>query len=132
MERLVSIKGLGPWSVEMFLLFGLVRMDVFSVGDLGVRRGLAHYLKYFRPDLIKEMRDEVDWENVLEGKFGKPNSRKYPKSKPKEGGSKAKWQEPGLFELAYVAEKFRPYRTAFMMVLWELSMVDLGIFTEKK
>lgn len=29
------------WSAEMFLMFGLKRMDVFSLGDLGIQRGQA-------------------------------------------------------------------------------------------
>jgi DNA-3-methyladenine glycosylase II len=36
-EKLIAIRGLGKWSVEMFACFGLKRMDVFSVGDLGVQ-----------------------------------------------------------------------------------------------
>lgn len=39
-ERLVRIKGIGPWSVRMILLFGLGRQDVFPTDDLGVRRGM--------------------------------------------------------------------------------------------
>ncbi|KAF2740691.1 DNA glycosylase [Polyplosphaeria fusca] len=42
-EKLVAVRGLGRWSVEMFACFGLKRMDVFSTGDLGVQRGMAHY-----------------------------------------------------------------------------------------
>ncbi|KAF2766406.1 3-methyladenine DNA glycosidase [Teratosphaeria nubilosa] len=43
MEKLVAVRGLGAWSVEMFMCFGLKRMDVFSTGDLGVQRGMAAY-----------------------------------------------------------------------------------------
>jgi DNA-3-methyladenine glycosylase II len=43
MEKLVAVRGLGFWSVEMFMCFGLKRMDVFSTGDLGVQRGMAAY-----------------------------------------------------------------------------------------
>ena len=39
-EALVKIKGIGPWTAEMFLIFGLGRPDVFSAGDLGLRKGL--------------------------------------------------------------------------------------------
>ncbi|KAH0343836.1 DNA glycosylase, partial [Aureobasidium melanogenum] len=44
MEKLVAVRGLGKWSVEMFACFDLKRLDVFSTGDLGVQRGLAVYL----------------------------------------------------------------------------------------
>ena len=37
-EQLVAIKGLGPWTVHMFLIFHLGRPDVLPVGDLGIRR----------------------------------------------------------------------------------------------
>lgn len=37
LDKLIAVRGLGKWSVEMFLLFGLKRMDVFSTGDLGVQ-----------------------------------------------------------------------------------------------
>jgi 3-methyladenine DNA glycosylase/8-oxoguanine DNA glycosylase len=40
-ERLTAIKGVGRWSVEMFLMFGLGRPDVLPVHDFGVRRGFA-------------------------------------------------------------------------------------------
>jgi DNA-3-methyladenine glycosylase II len=36
--RLTAIKGLGPWTVDMFLIFHLGRPDVLPVGDLGIRR----------------------------------------------------------------------------------------------
>ncbi|KAK5138279.1 hypothetical protein LTR08_003340 [Meristemomyces frigidus] len=43
-KKLVAVRGLGIWSVEMFMCFGLKRMDVFSTGDLGVQRGMAAYM----------------------------------------------------------------------------------------
>jgi DNA-3-methyladenine glycosylase II len=36
-EHLTAIKGIGPWTVDMFLLFGLGRPDVWPVGDFGVK-----------------------------------------------------------------------------------------------
>ncbi|KAI5203373.1 3-methyladenine DNA glycosidase [Aureobasidium subglaciale] len=44
MEKLIAVRGLGKWSVEMFACFDLKRMNVFSTGDLGVQRGLAVYM----------------------------------------------------------------------------------------
>jgi DNA-3-methyladenine glycosylase II len=37
--RLTTVRGIGPWSAEMFLIFQLRRLDVWPVGDFGVRRG---------------------------------------------------------------------------------------------
>jgi len=38
-ERLTDIRGIGRWTVEMFLMFNLGRPDVLPVDDLGVRKG---------------------------------------------------------------------------------------------
>lgn len=40
-ERLVSVRGIGAWTVEMFLIFRLGRPDVLPIHDLGVRKGWA-------------------------------------------------------------------------------------------
>ncbi|KAK4162669.1 DNA glycosylase [Cladorrhinum sp. PSN259] len=44
LEKLIQVRGLGKWSVEMFACFGLKRMDIFSTGDLGVQRGMAAFV----------------------------------------------------------------------------------------
>jgi DNA-3-methyladenine glycosylase II len=38
-ERLSTVRGIGRWTAEMFLMFQLRRLDVWPTGDLGVRRG---------------------------------------------------------------------------------------------
>lgn len=38
-EHLSSVRGIGRWTSEMFLMFQLRRLDVWPTGDLGVRRG---------------------------------------------------------------------------------------------
>ncbi len=45
-ERLVSVRGVGRWTVEMLLIFKLGRPDVFPADDFGVRNGfrIAHGL----------------------------------------------------------------------------------------
>jgi DNA-3-methyladenine glycosylase II len=40
-ERLTAVPGIGRWTAEMFLIFQLGRLDVWPVGDLGVRKGYA-------------------------------------------------------------------------------------------
>ena len=37
--RLSSVRGIGKWTAEMFLMFQLRRLDIWPTGDLGVRRG---------------------------------------------------------------------------------------------
>ena len=39
MEMLDALPGIGPWTAEMLLMFAFDRLDVFSLGDLGLRRG---------------------------------------------------------------------------------------------
>jgi len=39
LERLVSVRGIGTWTVEMFLIFRLGRPDVLPIHDLGVKKG---------------------------------------------------------------------------------------------
>lgn len=40
-ERLAAVRGIGPWTAQMFLIFELNRPDVWPTGDLGVRTGYA-------------------------------------------------------------------------------------------
>jgi DNA-3-methyladenine glycosylase II len=40
-ERLSKVRGIGPWTAEMFLIFQLRRPDVWPVDDFGVRKGYA-------------------------------------------------------------------------------------------
>lgn len=46
--RLLPITGVGPWTVDMFLIFGLHHPDVWPLGDLGIQNGLKRLV---RPDL---------------------------------------------------------------------------------
>jgi DNA-3-methyladenine glycosylase II len=39
-SALLPVRGVGTWTIDMFLIFGLVRPDVLPVGDLGVRKGM--------------------------------------------------------------------------------------------
>lgn len=39
-EMLTQVKGIGVWTVHMFLIFSLGRMNVLPVGDLGIRRAI--------------------------------------------------------------------------------------------
>jgi DNA-3-methyladenine glycosylase II len=38
-ERLDSVRGIGAWTVEMFLIFNLGRPDILPIHDLGVQKG---------------------------------------------------------------------------------------------
>jgi DNA-3-methyladenine glycosylase II len=45
MRELVSVKGIGRWTAEMFLMFTLARPDVFPDDDLGIQKGIVKLLK---------------------------------------------------------------------------------------
>jgi DNA-3-methyladenine glycosylase II len=41
-ERLAQVRGIGEWSVQMFLMFRLGRPDVLPTRDLGIQKGFQH------------------------------------------------------------------------------------------
>jgi DNA-3-methyladenine glycosylase II len=43
--RLVQVRGIGEWSVQMFLMFRLGRPDVLPINDLGIQKGFQHVYK---------------------------------------------------------------------------------------
>ncbi len=62
---ITALKGLGPWSAQMYLMFGLGRPDVWPAGDLGIQEGLRKYLNAAtRPGIM---------ETLLEGKRFAPH-----------------------------------------------------------
>lgn len=58
--QLTQIKGLGPWSVQMFLIFHLGRPDVLPVGDLGIRRAIQDQYG------LGELPDAAEMERIAE------------------------------------------------------------------
>jgi 3-methyladenine DNA glycosylase/8-oxoguanine DNA glycosylase len=56
-ERLVSVRGIGVWTAQMFLMFHLGRLDVMPDGDLGVQEGLKRLdglAERPRPEFVRE------------------------------------------------------------------------------
>ena len=56
-ECLTTIKGVGPWTAKMFLMFTLNRPDVFPVTDLGIQKGFQLFFQLDevpKPDLMIE------------------------------------------------------------------------------
>ena len=58
--ELVAVKGLGPWTAHMFLMFHLGRPDVLAVGDLGLRRAIK--LRYG----LDQLPDAAEMERIAE------------------------------------------------------------------
>jgi DNA-3-methyladenine glycosylase II len=54
-NRLTRVRGIGPWTAEMFLMFHLHRPDVWPVGDLGVRNGWARIHALDAPPAPREL-----------------------------------------------------------------------------
>ena len=44
-DTLTEVKGIGRWTAEMFMIFGLGRADVLPVGDLGLRKGVMRFYR---------------------------------------------------------------------------------------
>jgi DNA-3-methyladenine glycosylase II len=49
-EHLTQVRGIGRWTVEMFLMFRLGRPDVLPVSDYGVRKGFALTFGKLKPE----------------------------------------------------------------------------------
>lgn len=60
-KELTRVKGIGPWTAEMILMFSLGREDVFSLGDLGLRNAIS---KIYEVD-----RDNLDEISVISDKW---------------------------------------------------------------
>ncbi|WP_353151975.1 DNA-3-methyladenine glycosylase [Pollutimonas bauzanensis] len=56
-ERLVSLRGVGRWTVEMFLIYTLERSDILPVDDFGVREGYRRLKGLNKAPTPRQMRD---------------------------------------------------------------------------
>lgn len=54
-NELIKVRGIGPWSAEMFLMFGLGREDVFSHGDLGLRKAIKKMYGFRKDPSFKQI-----------------------------------------------------------------------------
>ena len=60
--QLVLVRGIGPWTVDMYLLFDLCRPNVLPVGDLGVRKGMQRWFGLRQlPDAERMRKLAVAW-----------------------------------------------------------------------
>ena len=51
-SRLIELKGIGPWSIKMFLMFSLNRSDIFSSEDLGLLKAIGK--NYYNGNMPKK------------------------------------------------------------------------------
>lgn len=62
MRALVAVKGIGPWTAEMIMMFSLGREDIFSFGDLGLIKGFQRvYGMKRRPSERTMRRVSAQW-----------------------------------------------------------------------
>lgn len=60
-KELTEVKGIGIWTAEMFLMFSLGREDVFSHGDLGLRRAIEKIYNISNPTRAKIEKISSRW-----------------------------------------------------------------------
>lgn len=54
-RELTKVKGIGPWTAEMFLMFTLGRQDVFSYGDLGLKKAMKKLYGFKKDPTLRQM-----------------------------------------------------------------------------
>ena len=59
-NQLTTVKGIGRWTAEMFLMFAMGRPDVFSYADLGLRKGFARAYQLSELPTLAQMRPVVE------------------------------------------------------------------------
>lgn len=67
MDQLTAVKGIGEWSAHMFMIFGLGRLDILPVGDLGIKKAAMNLYG------LKELPDR----KILEDLSHKNNWKPY-------------------------------------------------------
>lgn len=63
-DELIQIKGVGVWTVHMFLMFCMGRLDVLPTGDLGIRNGIQKLYSLSEkpsPEEIERIAKEHSW-----------------------------------------------------------------------
>ena len=59
---LSDLKGVGPWTSEMFLMFAYKRLDIFSIGDIALRRAISDIYNVQKDDLKKIINISNKWQ----------------------------------------------------------------------
>ena len=63
-DELTKVKGIGEWTVHMFLMFCLGRLDVLPTGDLGIRNGVTNLYQLPQtatPDGVRHVAETNNW-----------------------------------------------------------------------
>ncbi|KAF9340194.1 3-methyladenine DNA glycosylase [Linnemannia elongata] len=103
--QLLCVRGIGPWTVDMFMMDTLERLDVLPTLDLGIRKGMEkHFRKHYKNGV---------WGTIVES---------LEDGKAKKGGAKgkgsAKKGEMSCGDMERMAEIWRPYRSIASWYMW--------------
>ena len=74
MKALIEVRGIGRWTVEMFMIFTLRRPNVLPCGDLGVQKGLIRWLTQVNPSVHSRKLPETPTITKAEDKIDLPIS----------------------------------------------------------
>ncbi|KAG0197515.1 hypothetical protein BGX28_009037, partial [Mortierella sp. GBA30] len=107
--QLLCVRGIGPWTVDMFMMDSLERLDVLPTLDLGVRKGME---KHFRSEYKNGVWGTiVEEEIVVEAEDGQVKTIKKKSAAKGKGKGKAKNGEMTCEDMERMAERWRPYRS---------------------
>ncbi|EIJ82116.1 YfjP [Bacillus methanolicus PB1] len=66
MEKLIKLRGVGPWTVQNFLIFGLGRPNLFPTADIGIQNALKKLYNLERKPTLEEMNEyKKNWAPYL-------------------------------------------------------------------
>ncbi|KAF9976565.1 hypothetical protein BGZ73_008320 [Actinomortierella ambigua] len=130
-DQLLCVRGIGPWTVDMFLMFQLERLDILPTLDLGVRKGMElHFKSEFKNGVWgipfeEEDTDGDDDEEMAEGGEGdvslqKKADKKKKKKKVAFKGKGTKKGEMTIQDMERMAERWRPYRSIGAWYMWRV------------
>lgn len=60
-NELVAIKGIGPWTAEMLLMFTFRREDIFSTGDMGIQNAMLKHYGIKKGDFKNMLKIAENW-----------------------------------------------------------------------
>lgn len=106
-SQLLCVRGIGPWTVDMFMMNSLERLDVLPTLDLGIRKGMEkHFVKEYKNGVwgtIVEVTEQDGLKKIKKGAKGKGKTSKG---------------EMSCDDMERMAERWRPYRSIASWYMW--------------
>lgn len=120
--QLLCVRGIGPWTVDMFLMSSLERLDVLPTLDLGVRKGMEkHFIGEYKNGVwgtIVEEEVEIEEEQVDTADGSIKSVKNIKKKSVSKGKGKGKNGEMTCEDMERMAERWRPYRSIASWYMW--------------